>query len=742
MEQSPSASATTSDYFDLQAEELLRFFAAHLKVIVACVIGALIAAAIFIYFTSPVFKAEALVQIESQTPEIGNILQAVQNVFDNTTNVGDEKEIVKSRIVIGPVVDELKLRNQVQPNYVPLIGEAIARRNYGLKSIFYNIPGLSGYAWGSEKIRVGTFEVSDNLLNQKLTLKLESDGAYRLETDAGKQLGTGKVGELFKLDHPEMHVELFVEFLVGRPGATFELKKLPKLAAILRFGNYLTVNEAARGSNLLRITVEDSDPRVAAEKANRVATHYLLQNVERRSEEARKTLEFLRGELPEIKDRLTRAEDALNNYRRAHGSVDMLHETGLLLERSDKVELKKLELNLRRKELLQQLTPQHPSVQAIDQQLAELGRQSDSVKVESHALPDVQRQILTLTRDVTVANDFYVAVIANSQQLEVAKAGKIGNVRIIDVAEVPLVKSFPIPLIIVPAAMFAGLLLGLVISFILNILDRTEQDPLVIERIVGVPSFAQVLYSNAEKEITKGAVKGQRRLLADIAGDDPSIEAIRGLRTTLHFGTVGASNNVIMLTGPSPSTGKSFVSSNLAALLAAAGKKVLLIDADMRRGTLHDYFGLQRAGGLSNYIGGDSIESVIKKIEGYSLDVITTGDLPPNPSELLLNDRFAELLLKVGQSYDQVLVDTGPVLAVADSTIVGQIAGASLLVVKAGGHTRRELEQTASRLVQAGVKLKGVVINQIQRSGARYGYSYGYYYYYGYDTDSKKRGKA
>ena len=221
-------------------------------------------------------------------------------------------------------------------------------------------------------------------------------------------------------------------------------------------------------------------------------------------------------------------------------------------------------------------------------------------------------------------------------------------------------------------------------------------------------------------------------MLAHKSPEDLSIESLRSLRTSMSFAFLDAKNNIIMITGPSPQVGKSFVSVNLAAVIASAGKRVLLIDGDMRRGYLNEYFGQARDGGLSDLIAGQQeINAVIRPTGIPGFDFVSTGVLPPNPSELLLHPNFEAILSKLSDSYDHVLIDSPPVMAVTDAAIIGRLVGATLVLARFAITPLNEIEQSVRRLEQAGVKVNGVILNDVEISqGYNYGYKYAYAYQY------------
>ena len=223
-------------------------------------------------------------------------------------------------------------------------------------------------------------------------------------------------------------------------------------------------------------------------------------------------------------------------------------------------------------------------------------------------------------------------------------------------------------------------------------------------------------------------------LLANLHPEDPGIESLRSLRTALQFAMLDAPNNIVLITGGTPGIGKSFASVNFAAVLGAGGKRVLLIDADMRKGHIHKSFGLKRGLGLSELIAGSqTLAQVIHKDVSPQIDLITTGTLPPNPAELLMSPTTVALLQTLSGQYDIVLIDTPPVLAVSDTQVIAPQAGTVFLVARAEVSTLGELQESAKRLKHAGVTVRGVIFNDVNTARRRYGYGYGNGYgSYGY----------
>ncbi|MCK4676086.1 MAG: polysaccharide biosynthesis tyrosine autokinase, partial [Gammaproteobacteria bacterium] len=232
------------------------------------------------------------------------------------------------------------------------------------------------------------------------------------------------------------------------------------------------------------------------------------------------------------------------------------------------------------------------------------------------------------------------------------------------------------------------------------------------------------------------------QLLAHENKDDQVLESFRSLRTSIQFALMEAENKIVMISGPSPEIGKSFVSTNFAYLMADSGKKILLIDADMRKGHVHAAFNLDKSPGLSEMLSGEhELADVIRKDTLHKdLDVMTSGIYPPNPSELLMSNTFKTLLSKLEDSYDLIIIDTPPILAVTDASIVGQYASTSFMILRSGNHHLREIQTALKRFEQNGVQVKGAIFNGIELKKGRYGDKYGNgYKYYGYQYEYKRK---
>jgi tyrosine-protein kinase Etk/Wzc len=732
--------ADDGEVFDLR--DLLDTLIEGRWIIAAAAGLALLVSLIYLWVASPIYQADGLVQVELRQKGLDAALGDLGELMGGgTVPVSAELELVKSRLVVGRVVDALYLEISARPHYFPGIGKSIARRfkptaEQPLRGSWL---GMSSFAWGGEKLDITRLELPEDLVGDELTLTATAEG-YEIADEDGNLVLTGTVGVPAETMLGDQKVAAFVQELRAHPGTRFTVIHHPRADVIRDLQEGMRVAEKGRLSGIISVTYEHTDPALAVGVVNETLKAYQDQNVERRSAEAAQTLEFLNQQLPKLREKVETAEGALNKFRLKQGSADLTKETELVLQQSVTIEGTRLELEQKKEELLRRFTKDHPTVQAVDAQLAQLAREQDTIAGRVRNLPETQQELLRLARDVQVSTDLYTALLNNAQELQIAKAGTVGNVRIIDRAQHPTRPAKPKKGLTLALSVMLGLMAGVVLLFLRIALKHGVHDPAAVERAMGIANYAVIPYTGAERKQWLRKNGGTKKVLVLSTPQDLAVEALRSLRTALHFALVDARNNIVMLTGPAPGVGKSFVTMNLGALMAASGKKIVVLDADMRRGHLHEYVGTSREPGLSDYIAGDiALDAIVRPSGIDGLGLVSAGTVPPNPAELLLNERFAELLKALGKQYDYVLVDTPPVLAVTDASIVGALAGTTLLVLKAGEHPIRAIEEAVRRLRHANAELKGTVFNQVHSQSRRYGHRYGYGYQYAYGP--AERGK-
>ncbi len=683
----------------------------------------LIAASVFAlgvmytFLATPIFRADGLIQVEEKKSGLGNL--DINALFEGDTSVNAEIEILRSRLVLGAVVDNLKLDIEAQPRHFSFIGRALSR---------WTAPEERAF------IRVDSLEVPTDLIGEPLTLVAVDSYSYSLHDSDENKLANGVVGEVTEVGAGDQRLLMFVSELRSDEGGQFLLQKESRLKSIENLQRLLVVREKGKGSGILSLSLEGENPTLVQSIVNEIANVYVRKNVERRSEEAEKTLSFLDGQLPAVKQDMETAEVALNTYRLEKGSVDLPLETRSVLEAIVNVESHRNELKQQRDKVTQGFTVAHPMVIGLDRQIERLTADLDVLNDQVRELPNTQQEVLRLVRDTQVNTELYTSLLNTAQELRVVKAGTVGNVRVVDYAASPYRPVKPNKPLLSVLFMILGGILGIVVAFVKRTLMGGVEDPSLIEKQLELPVYATIAHSKRQDRIFRKLQSNEtsRAVLAIDSPDDLSIESLRNLRTTLHFCMMDVENNCIMISGPSPGVGKSFVSVNLATVLADSGKRVLLIDGDLRRGHLHRFLGLQRERGLSEFISGEiPIGEALRQTSIEGLTLIPTGKMPPNPAELLMHKRFTNCLTVLAPRFDHIIIDSPPILAATDSMIIGQMAGASLMVLKSGQHPMREIELAAKQLRQAGVNLRGFLVNDLPARNQRYGagkYTYQYSY--------------
>ncbi|HTH61521.1 MAG TPA: GNVR domain-containing protein [Paraburkholderia sp.] len=694
--------------------------------------GFLLAGVAYAMLAEPVYQSDILIQVEENEGSSKNALADLSSMFAVKTAASAQIEVLRSRMVLSRAVESTRLYLHAQPLYFPVVGKWIATH-------FGNLSwsGFGGYAWGPERIDLARFDIPATLNGSPFTLTSLGNGNYRLTQEKRHIVLSGRVGQLLQANVDGGRLSLLVNDLVGQAGARFTVSRDSILASILSLQGSLLITEKGKDSDVIGVALEGADPEKISDVLNAVGSEYVRQNIRRTAEEAEKSIAFLDRQLPELKAQLEDAESHFNEFRAEHGTVDLNAEASSLLARSSEAQSKVADLQQQRTQLLERFTVEHPAVRAIDDQIADANALVASLTVATKKLPPLEQGLLRLQRDVQVATDLYTNLLNSQEQLRLVKAGKVGNARLLDSAIVP---ESPIR----PKRMFAiigALLSGLFVSIAAVLLKRAIVDRVgaaaEIEYGTGLTVFATVPRSKAQETLAHSMTGNTNTnlVLAQTASDDVAIESLRSFRTALEYALLGAPNRIVMLVGPTPVVGKSFVSVNLAALIGASGQRVLLVDTDLRRGALHRYLGTTHSPGISELVmGGQQFEDVVRPNILPGVDFVACGDYRSNPSEILMHRDFLALMRYAESEYDVVLIDSPPILPVADAGIVAKLAGTVFMVARHGVSSLADMRESERRFAQIGVPIRGVIFNDMSRP-ARYAREYGTYGTYGYTGD-------
>ncbi|WP_243208746.1 polysaccharide biosynthesis tyrosine autokinase [Klebsiella pneumoniae] len=687
------------------------------KLIIGITTGFTVIAVLYALMATPIYQANALIQVEQKQ---GNaILSSLSQMLpDGQLQSAPEISLLQSRMILGKTVDDLNLQTQVEKEYFPIIGKGISR-------ILNN---------KNESIKIDKLyiERKEDSTDPEIIITIKDDKHFTVEGDGFKV--DGIKGEMLDKDK----LRILITEINAEPGASFEVKYLSRLTAINNLLEAFNVSDQGKDTGMLGLTLTGTDPNLISKTLNSIANNYLEQNVERQAAQDAKSLDFLNQQLPKVRADLDIAEDKLNSYRKEKDSVDLSMEAKSVLDQIVNVDNQLNELTFREAEISQLYTKEHPTYKALIEKRQTLQQEKTKLNKRVSGMPSTQQEVLRLSRDVESGRAVYLQLLNRQQELSIAKSSAIGNVRIVDDSITDPKPIKPKKILICIIGFILGLFFSVALIMLRFLLRRGIESPEQLEEM-GINVYASIPVS---EWLLKASDKRKRKnnesdkLLAVENPTDLAVEAIRSLRTSLHFAMLEAKNNVLMISGASPNAGKTFVSTNLAATISLANKSVLFIDADLRKGYVHKMLGNEGKSGLSDILSGQAnVEETIISVPDGQFDYIGRGQVPPNPAELLMHPRFEKLLAWASAKYDLVIIDTPPILAVTDAAIIGRYAGTTLLVARFESNTVKEIEVSITRFEQSGVNVKGCILNGVVKKASSY-YGYGYNYY-GYNYSNK-----
>lgn len=669
----------------------------------------------YAYSLRPLYEASILIQVKDNNVPPKDVPGSLPAAFDIKTQTATEMEVIRSRAVLARAANLLNLGITVEPKYFPLLGAPIA-----LSSKRISNPGLfgfGGYVWGAEQVAIPVFNVPDALLPRPFQFVVQENGKFLLSQEETHIEVTGKIGEVVKASTRYGEIEILVAGTTAKPGAEFEVRRKSNVQVVDDLQKGLVIAEKGKQSNVIAVTLKGSKPELISKTLNEIGKEYVRLNAAQKAEEATKALTFFNQQLPELKQKLEQSESRFTDLRSKHGTLNVNEEATRLAQQSVTLQERLAETAVRREALLSRFTAEHPSVMLVAKQMQDLNRDLAAIKEKIQRMPAVEQEILRTSRDRQANLDMYSSLTTMGRQLSMVEAGRIDNVRLLDNAEAPVQPVTLSRSVMTALACIAGVFLGIATAFLKNALLGRVHGPRHIEEALGLTVSAIIPHSDSQELKYKAIRKKKRKilLLSHEAPSDSAIESLRIFRSTLDFVMRGSERNIIMMTGPTPEVGKSFVCANFAAVLASVGKKILLIDGDMRTGYLHRYFGMEPSSGLADVLAGRAnVESVLHKDVVTNVDFLSNGNSPTTPVELLAHGNFGRMLRTLAGRYDYVLIDSAPVLDFADALIIGVHAGAIFSVVRDGFSSMHEAEEGVKRLNRAGLSVTGILLNDVR----------------------------
>ena len=740
---------------------------------------ALAAIAAWYYFqvTQPVYKSTTSLLIKDEKKGVrtgADDILVEMGTFSGNKLVENEIEILRSRNLMEQVVRDLKL-------------EISYTQSSGLKTIDL---------YKKSPVRVVAEVVNEQAYQNPMEIEQVDGDLYTIPQDDELR----EYGKLYYTDWGALRV--FRDSTTGDAAITEVEVHFHKPAGLVeRMVKNLSVAQPNKGSTVLELNFEDTSVQRGIDVLNKLLDVYVGSSITDKNTEASNTLAFIEERLALITDELGDVEKDVEVYKSQQGLTDVSAESQLFLENikkndsklnevntqirvlegvenyinrsgdgavtpatymiSDPVLVSLLnkytELNLQREKYARTLQPDNPIMETVTTQMAQT-RQSIRENLQNlrrgldltrqnleginarfsaglRSLPQKEREYVGIKRQQTIKENLYLYLLQKREETALAYASTVTDSRLVDAPRGSYVPVKPKKAIIALGALLAGLVIPVLLINLLMMLNNTVQGRDEVERLSGAPVVGEI------GRMKQAAQLGVGNIIIKMTSRSAVAEQFRALRTNLQYLGDG-SGKVLMFTSSIGGEGKSFVSINLAASLAYSDKKVLLIGADLRKPTLHTNLKMQNDKGLTNYLitKGDAA-SLIKPSGVHELfEVLLSGPIPPNPSELLNNGRLPVLIRELREQYDYILIDSPPYGLVTDASLIGEYVDATLYLVRHNYTLRDHMKNIRSLIRQKRFKNLSVVFNAVNY-GVGYGYGYGYggygYGYYSEDKESK-----
>ncbi len=666
----------------------------------------MLASLAYALLAAPVYKADSLVRIDSRVKD--SLAPSLAPPVDRGSsevpkhNVAGEVEILTSREVLLPVMAsvgaDVEIGMGYQHGYLPV-----------------------GNRHG---VTVPRFQVPATRQGKGFSLTVHAD-QWTLADHLGVEVARGAMDVVtsFTIDDSEGRIE--VRAPPRLPRTRMALKKLQPLMAYENVMRRLRIVELSRESGVLRLTFEDHSASKSAALLNRLVRAYLDHTVARKAGDGAQALEFVEAQLPAMKARLDAAEQALASYQQTNHAAPLNTEADALLRQRTDLERQAIELQVKRDQLAEHLTPAHPELSAVMRQLATVRAALARLAGQADRLPEQSREIVRLQRDVQTQTQLYAAVLAHAQQLRVADSGWLANAQQLDRAMTPIEPMRPRKSAVLSVGAGLGLVLALLAALAAHALQPTVTGTQALVARAVPPTLAVIPESAAQKRLMAGRMSGgsleelgTHRLLARAAPEDAAVESLRTVHMGLMLRERQMATKVILITAPTAGTGKTFVAANLAAVMAETGRRVLLIEADLHKPGLHRMVSIdEMALGLTDLLNGScSLDQVIHRHPSAGFDVILQGSRTRKMGSLLLSPELEIAMDALRQRYDHIVINGAPTSPTRDALVVGRHADLALMVVRAEQSLLGETRVALRRLQQGGVKLEGMLFNGVKRN--------------------------
>lgn len=744
-----------------------------------------IGAGVYAYFQTSVYSTSATIKLDGMKSRSASD-PLTQAISGSQSDLYTEIQILQSRFMASKVLDTVDFSTRY-----------FIKSGWKTRELYKKAPFIVSDSYLDPAIAGRQFELVPTGEDSFRLSIVKNDSIHPIESlrrlilgikqDKGeiKFSAEHKYGEKISTEWFTLVVDKVFKARIGQHYFFTINNSKTQLAQLVQSG--VRVSSVGRYTSMLRVSFSDTVPLRAQEVVNALCEAYIEEGLKRQTSEAEKSLAFLDEQLEVISKELERSESSLESFKKKNVMVDIDSKAQATMATLTDYESKLTQLDLQinmvssleqyldsgkdisnisfdstqlqaptlgdmieklqeakaqLSSLLVEYTENHPEVVKVNEQInilknnirntiknikqSQLAQKKSLEKIvekytkSMQALPQKEQELANLKRSYMVNEQVYSFLLQQRAQTAVLKASTVSNTEIVDSALLPKWAVKPKRKIIVAAGFLLGLLLGFALAFLREFLDNTVKSKEDVQRLTHIPVFGVV-------PVVKGKKFGS-----------VFQEAFRAIRTNLEFMRSDKNYQTIVVTSTVSGEGKTTVASNLGVILAKGGKKVVVIDLDMRRAKLSEYFEMRGDIGISTLLSRKhTLDEVIQHSAEEGVDVIGAGPIPPNPSELILSEYAKEVMQTLRERYDYIILDTPPVGLVTDAAILMHRADVSLLVIR-DSYTKKEFVKNLDRFVKDHeIEHSGLILNGVNLE-KNYGYGYGYGYKYGgskYYTD-------
>lgn len=765
---------------EIDLKELFRTLLRYKVSIILITFIFLIISSVLAYYKPDIYSTSTTIELVKETgPNLGSTDFMLKAFGGNDTSSGDDIALISSRFTVQKALESLNLTtsyysyNSLNKQTELYKDSPFIVSNKHLEGVMYS-KTFELIPLGDDKFNLiikpeSIFSIK-SLLKKMGILNTKNDITYNQVHKYGEEINTAWFTfTINKISHTK--------------ASNYSFNFIHSDFLFDKYIGGLSIYNVPQSISILRLAYQDTVSLRAKEIINAIAQTFIYQGIQQKTKVAELTLGFIDTQLNSINTELKSSASNLEKYKVKHDVINLGGKVTLtsakLIEYETQESEIQTEINIlnnlkhfidknedlsgltigtisfsdetlgnmivslqlmtsKKSNMLIDYTEIHPDIQKLTQNIASIKRSIKSALNSNRnqliqrrydlrkliikftksleALPSQEKELASLARPLNVNQEIYEFLLQKKAETAILKSSTISSARILDTARNQVVPIEPNRKATIMIGFMIGLIIGIVLAFLREFLSYTIQNAEEVERITDIPIYGVVPQNK------------------DDMTENMFYEAFRSIRTNLKFLPGNEKNQIIAITSSVSGEGKTTITAALAEILARGDKKVIMLDLDLRKESLHKEFNLKNNIGISSYLTlQNTLEEVIQETNVHGLEMIATGLLPPNPSELILSSMFTDLLDKLRTTYDYIVIDTPPAGLVTDAIIIMNYSDISFAVLRAQ-YTRKEFVKNIDRLSREHSNNKmGIILNGTQ-IGKEYGYGYGASYAQGYDN--------